>query len=346
MNDYELETLVNRIISGYQYITVKQSVYKLVNPDIHLKVAADILYKQHYQDNLYEDFILKENVLDILVSTETISSTFQDDIKVTEKRLETAKIDLYKNFSVIKNRAKYKNTIASLNKILNEAYAKKHSLDFLTLEHYCENLKNEYIICNTLYDRNDNLVFDDYPNIDYTLFNTITHAIAYQVIPVSTYKKIARNECWKKIYSNSTISEIFKGVASEYTEEQKAILSVSKMYDKIYEHPECPDEAIIEDDDALDGWMLDQQRKNKKQKQEKGVDKLLGKGAGAGEVFMMSGNKKEDIEEIMELNSPAALAKIQARTSLQEGQVVQDNEFSDTRTEIRQQIAELNKRKK
>ena len=71
------------------------------------------------------------------------------------------------------------------------------------------------------------------------------------------------------------------------------------MYSKIYEHPECPEDAIIEDDDALDGWMLNQQKENKKQKMEKGVDNLLGKkGQKAQEVFLMAKNEEEYEESI------------------------------------------------
>lgn len=345
MNDNELEVLINRIISGYQYITINDRVYKLVNPDIHLKVAADILYQKHYQDNLFEDFILEESVLEILMSTESVSRTFKDDLRTTEKRLETAKIELFKNYAVTKNRNKHKNTIAAINKVLNQAYSQRHSLDFLTLEHYCTNLKNEYIICNTLYDDKNNLAFPDYPNIDYNLFNQTAQAIAYNIISIKDFKEIARSDSWRKIYNNSKIAEIFHGAASEYTDEQKAILSISQMYDKIYEHPECPEDMIIHDDDALDGWMLDQQRKIQKQKLEKGVDKSLGKGAGAGEVFLMTGNKKEEIEEIMELNSPAALDKVKLRTSIKEGEAVDDTKLSDTQQELREQIMQLNKRK-
>lgn len=343
MNDYDAETLINRIISGYQYITVKDSVYKLLSPSIHLKVAADILYKKYYQENLFDGFILKEDILDILISTEVVDHGFENDIKRSEDRLEQAKIDLYKNFFT-KSKNRHKNTILSLNKVLNEAYVKKHSLDFLTLEHYCENLKNEYIISKTLYDDNDELVFKDYPDIDYTLFNSITSAIAFNIISVPDFKKLARSDKWRKIYSNN--QKVFPGAASEYTEEQKAILSVSKMYEKIYEHPDCPDEAIFEDDDALDGWMLEKQRENQRQKQQKGVDKSLGKAAGAGEVFVMTGNKKENIENITRMNTGEAAAKASKRTNLKEGQSLDDTYFSDTQQQLRQEIAKLNKRKK
>lgn len=338
------ENLIDRIISGYQLIKYNNIFYKLIKPTIDLKIAANILRQDTYNDNLYSGLLSKENLKDFLVSSGIISDNFDEQLKITEKRLEKAKIDLFKNFYSPKLKSKAKNTIKSLNHTINTAYSQKHAFDFLSLENYCDNIKNEFIIAKTLYDKHDDLVFDNYPNICYVKFNDIAQIIASNLISVSEYKRIARSEEWRKIYSPS-YSSIFPGSASEYSEEQKALLNITRMYDKIYEHPECPEQDLIEDDDALDGWMLYHQEQNKKQKMEKGVDKSLGKHAGAGEVFVMTGQNQEDINKVLELNSQAALNKIKSRTSIEEGKVLEDTEFSDTRNEIRQKIMELNKRK-
>jgi hypothetical protein len=117
------------------------------------------------------------------------------------------------------------------------------------------------------------------------------------------------------------------------------------MYTKIYEHPECPNEDVIEDDDALDGWMLEQQKKNAKEKTEKGVDNLIGKyGKNAQEVFLMPKDEKE-FDQINELNSNQSMAKINARRNLGQGEIKEDSDFSDTQAEMLNKIAELNKRK-
>ena len=342
-----VERLINRIICGYQYITFKGVVYRLANPSTDIKVAADNLYDSIYEDNLFSNFILKENIDQLLIDNDIISSTFDDDVRVTEGRLEDTKIKLYKFFSLPKEKQKHKRNIASLSKILNKAYSDKQSLDFLTLEHFCTNIKNEYIISQTLYDSNNNLVFENYPDIDHIFFNNIAQLIASEIITVTLYKEIARSDMWRKIYSAGN-HNIFPTSASEYTEEQKAILSISRMYDRVYEHPESPDESIIEDDDALDGWMLHQQKENKRQKKEKGVSKGLGKAQNADEVFVMAeGAGKEEFASIMSLNSKQALNKMDARTTgLEKGQSLRDGQFEDTQSEIRSKLRELNKKSK
>ena len=61
--------------------------------------------------------------------------------------------------------------------LLHKAYGDKQYLDFLTLEHYCENIKNEYLLCKTLMDQDDNLIFENYPNVNHILFNNIAQKI-------------------------------------------------------------------------------------------------------------------------------------------------------------------------
>ncbi len=343
MNDYELDTLINRIISGYQFIEIKDNLYKLVSPTVDLKMAADYLYHKTYQDNLFSSFIPKEDIQYLLISTNMIPADIDQQIKTTEKTLENAKIQYYKQFFQTSVKTRNQKKIRSIEALLHKAYSDKQYLDFLTLEHYCENIKNEYLLCKTLMDQDDNLIFEDYPNINHILFNNIAQEIAQNIIPVNKYKQIVKSDVWRKLY-NSNPTNVFARSASQHTEEQKAILSINQMYSKIYEHPECPDDAIIEDDDALDGWMLNQQKENQKQKMEKGVDNLLGKkGQKAQEVFLMAKNE-EEYEAINQLNSPQALAKIKARTSLKPGETKSDEQFTDTQMEIRNRIAELNKK--
>lgn len=340
----DVERTINRIICGYQYITFKGIIYKLANPSTEIKVAADNLYDQIYEDNLFSGFLLKEDIDSLLISTELITETFSEDLNVTEKRLEESKIKLYQNFSLKKERERYRRQIKQLSDIINKAYNTKHSLDFLTLEHFCTNIKNEYIISHTL-TQDNTYIFKNYPNINYNFFNNITQLIAQNVIPVDEYKQIARGDSWRKIYTPDN-NNIFSCSASEYTEEQKALLSISRMYDKVYSHPECPSEQIIDDDDALDGWMLHQQKENKKKNDQKGVSNKL---ANADEVFVMTNplQDKEHFEEVISLNSPAAKKRIDLRTTgLQKGESINDTYLPDTQAEIKQQLKELNEKSK
>jgi hypothetical protein len=75
------------------------------------------------------------------------------------------------------------------------------------------------------------------------------------------------------------------------------------MYDSAYEHPDCPNDKVIEDDDMFDGWMIYQRRENDKAKDKNRANKILeGKNLGkAQEVFLMA-NTNEEAQNIYNLN--------------------------------------------
>lgn len=119
------------------------------------------------------------------------------------------------------------------------------------------------------------------------------------------------------------------------------------MYDKIYEHPDCPDNDILEDDDALDGWMLHQQKENKRLKKEKGVNSLLGsKNSQADEIFLMAKNQDQK-DDIVGLNTKNSDMRRQSKIQevLSANDKILDSNLSDVRTAIRNKIQELNTRK-
>jgi hypothetical protein len=119
------------------------------------------------------------------------------------------------------------------------------------------------------------------------------------------------------------------------------------MYERIQEHPEAPTEEIINDDDALDGWMIEKQRENKREKKEKGVDTMMNdKIKNSKEIFLMAGNDQQQKEDILDLNSIAGKKKIQNRfDALAYKDSVQESELPDVQGELTQQLRELNRKK-
>jgi hypothetical protein len=252
--------------------------------------------------DLFEDWLRKETIGSFL---SRVGIWKQDDNKIIEKvenNIESYKLSLYLN-RLNSDRLKYirkdlSNTKEELHKLLH----RKHSLDYLTLEDFATNKKNEYILVNSLFYKDSNTkVFDsNLDDIDYNSFETIASAVSKHIISIETYKHIARHETWKMIW-NANKSNLFDRCATELTDEQKTLVGISQMYDKIYEHPECPPDSVINDDDMLDGWMIEQKRKNEAAKKEGSAQDLSNKHSKAKEIFVVG--EKDDISEINSLNS-------------------------------------------
>tara|TARA_B100001778_G_scaffold56344_1_gene43332 strand:- start:332 stop:1375 length:1044 start_codon:yes stop_codon:yes gene_type:complete len=341
-----IEQLVHRILSKKQVLSYGNDLLVLYSPSLDLQVEADIVYQDIYEANLYNDFILEEDLIQYLIGARILLPQHEEIIKNTETQLDNAKIQLYKEYIDIKKTKRNKKKIESLKKQINKLYMSVHTFDFLVLEHLARTVRHEYILKNTLFYKDSNTPF--FPakqDISYVVFTSIIDIISKNMLDITDLKKVARSEYWKNYYSNNQ-NNIFPYSASEYSDEQKSLINVSSMYDKISEHPEAPEEQIINDDDALDGWMIHNQRQNKQQKKEKGVDTMMNdKIKNSKEVFLMTGNDEQQKQDILDLNSIVGRNKIKNRfDALSQKDQVDEAELPDVRGELAQQLRELNRK--
>lgn len=344
MNQHELENIVIRILSGKQVLRLDNNIYELRPASTNIKLEAALKYQIAYEDNLYsESFISIEDTENMLYDLGVLYPQFSTDLKSIETKIENSKVELFQNFFDRTKRDSIKKQLSSLVSRYSQLFSSKHLLDFLTLENYCSNIKYAFIICNSLYYFNtNNLVFNT-NNVDNMLFDNITAEISKNLLDLSQIKLIARSDCWRNYYTVNKL-HLFPYSASELTEEQKGILSVSLMYDRVYEHPECPNKEIIDDDDALEGWMIVQSRANKQQKNEKGVNSMLtGKVGKASEVFFMANNKQQ-VQDIIGLNSTDSANRLKQKmdTVLSAQGIVKDSQLPDVQQDLRTQLQKLN----
>ena len=347
MSMKNIEQLVHRILSKKQVLSYGNDLLVLYSPSLDLQVEADIVYQDTYESNLYNDFILEEDLIQYLISALILLPNHEKILKDTDTKLDNAKVSLYKEYIDIKKRRKNKNKIASFKKQLDKLHNQIRTFDFLVLEHLAKTVRHEYILKNSLFNKNDNtLFFSTKEDIPYVIFTSIIDTISKNMLGIEDIKRVARSEYWKNYYTNNK-HNLFPYSALEYSDEQKTLLNVSCMYERIQEHPEAPTEEIINDDDALDGWMIEKQRENKREKKEKGVDSMMNdKIKNSKEIFLMAGNDQQQKEDILDLNSIAGKKKIQNRfDALAYKDSVQESELPDVRGELTQQLRELNRKK-
>lgn len=339
MDSKNIEYLIHRILSGKNIFTYDNTQYELHKPSLSLRLQSDLIYRNTYENNLFNDFWLLEDIPSLAIDIGILDYGYKKQLEKIEKNLENEKVELYRNFLDIAKKKRHKNRIENIKSNYNSLYSSIHYLDYISLEHYCEKIKNEFLIINSLY-RSDTkeLVFKN-QNIEYNLFNNIISEISATIIHIDIYKQIAKNEYWKSLWSNNKFNIIDEPV-NEWSDEQKTLFNISIMYDKIYEHPECPTDDIIADDDALDGWMILQKRENLKQKQEKGVDTMLSdKVKNSSEIFLMAPNK-DQANSIRELNSEQSLRRLQQKVDFvtsSEGPV-KESQLPDVKKQIIEQL--------
>ena len=347
MDTKDIEQLVHRILSKKQILSYGNDLLCLFTPSLDLELEADLIYTEAYESNLYNDYLLEEDLKHFLIATRILPVSYDKNVEQIEKNIEKLKIKLYKEFLESKKRKKNQKQLDSYKKQLAKQQMRFHSFDFLVLENYAQTNRYEFIIKNTLYyHKTDELYFDLNNDIEYIEFSGIIETIANNIISPEQYKEIARSEYWRNYYTNNK-HNLLPYSARDYSSEQKTLINISAMYDRIFEHPEAPDQAIMENDDALDGWMLNQHEQNKREKKEKGVNNIItDRMKNSQEIFLMSGDDKEQVQDILDLNDAQGLSKIKARTEIvQDGRTVEENQLPDVQNDLRQKLRELSRKK-
>jgi hypothetical protein len=341
MNE-DLELLLYRIFSGYLIFYVNNERYKLEYSNVFLKYEAQILYNNIINDEKYNDWLREENLDNLLIYLNLWTKDTKMIIKDIEKKIDSSKADYYSNFKLNDKKKNIKKNLESYKKQLNTILGKKEELYSNTLEGYANSIKNEYIISNTLY-KNEALVFNNKNSENnYVLFNNIVSELNKYTIGITDFKKLARSNLWRS-YWNVRKNDVF---GQDLTDDQRTLVGISQMYDRVYEHPDCPSDEVIEDDDALDGWMIVQKRKIEKDKKQQQIDSLNPKLKNAQEVFLFA-NNKEEAEDIVGLNNPESLSRMKSKMAhVNKFGLTEESQLPDVQIDLRNQLNQQSKNRK
>jgi hypothetical protein len=307
MDDRTLGLYLSRILSGFYVFLYQHKKYKLKYPDITIKYEAEIFSQQEYDNIKFNDWPTKESIIHNLVDLNICSYTIDSDISRIQKQIDDSKVNLYQNF-LNPQKVKYiRKTLQNQKNTYNKLYEARHSLDHITIEGYCELIKNQYILAHSIFDDNNQLVV-----LDSILLNNLGSVIGQNTIDLTAFKYIARSDLWRNYWSANK-DNLFGKPTIDWTDEQKTLVVLTKMYDSAYESTECPPDLVFEDDDMFEGWMILQKRENEKTKNKNRTEKSLpGKLNKANEVFLKA-NSKEEAANIYQMNDTEASNIIKER---------------------------------
>lgn len=343
MNEAEVELLLHRILCGSLYFYFQQEKYELRSCSNTVRYEADLLYDKIINDEKYNDWIREENMIYTMINLGLWHKQTDSFIKQLNNKIDNYKVELFQNFATTSKHPKIRknldNTRYELNKILNT----KQDFFNNTLEGYAMSIKNEHIICNSLYKNNKRVLQSDSSNANtYSFFNSLIMEINKYSISINKLKNVAKSQVWKS-YWNASKENVFPGTVSEWTDDQRGLVNLSKMYDSVYEHPDCPNDKVIEDDDMLDGWMIVQKKKNEKQKTQKTIDDMNPNLKNAQEVFLMASNT-EEVDNIIGLNSEQSLYRMKEKiAAINQAGSIDDSMLPDTQRQIMNQANEMRK---
>lgn len=311
-----LSLYISRILSGQYIFVYNDTIYKLIYPSINIKYQAELCALDIYENNKYNDWISNDDIINWLIDSGLWSYEAEHRLDQMDHQIEDHKVDLFNNFLNPTKLKSIRRSLDNLRRTQQKLYSIRHSFDHITIEGYSNLIKNQFIFMHSIYDAQDKLLFPDLNKVNYNLLNTLLNVVNDNTIDIPVFKTIARNEVWRNYWSANK-ENIFGKPTIEWTDEQKTLVVLTKMYDSVNEHPECPPDSVIEDDDMLDGWMILQKRENEKQKSKNRSEKLLKdkKLGNAKEVFLVA-NSVEEANNIYNLNDSNSRNIIKERNQL------------------------------
>lgn len=343
MDNKDIVLYLSRILSGHYTFIYDKQRYKLIYPDMEVKYDAEIYAQEIYDDNKFNDWITDEEIVDFLISVGLWTLDGDQALDRITKDIEDKKVELY-NTLLDPNKSKFvRRQLNNLNQLYSKRYEIRHSFDHLTISGYANLLKSQYILLNSIYDTNNKKIFDFSKTIDYKIVNDISTIINSHTIDIKTFREIARSDTWRSYWSANK-EKVFDKATINWSDEQKTLVVLTKMYDSAYEHPECPTDQVIEDDDMFDGWLIIQRRENEKSRSKARSEKLLKdkKLGNAQEVFLVA-NSADEAKNIYNLNEENSRGIIRERQTILSDPSVQLKE-SDLPDVQRQMILESNQK--
>jgi len=319
-------------------INNKKYIYRKASKEINYK--ADLLYEETIQDHIYDGWLTLDKTKFVLMENGLWSNNHENTLKELDKQLDDLKVLLFENFMFSKKKQDYRNKIKNIRKQTSNLSNIKHSIDQHTIEAYASRIRNEYIIMNCLYNStNTHKVFNKNKKNESDFLNDCANEIAKNIPGIDSLKSLVKSEIWKSYWNASGKTNVFGSDSSDYTDEQRVLINLSRMYDSVYEHPDCPNDDIIEDDDALDGWMISQKRKREKEKKSQTLSSKSGKANNAAEVFVMATDNQE-AQEIFDLNSQNSRQTLQERQKvvLSSDKAIDEFQLPDVQREVKMKL--------
>lgn len=328
MNLYEREFFVYRISSGY----LRFNDLRIVNPNIDILYESQEVYLNTLSESIEFECLSSDEMLSFLIDKELWSeyeSKQLDD--VLPKHLEYWKVELYTNFDNKKERERIREYLNKCRETLNSLFIKRHLFDCYTQHGLATFAKHQFIIENTTYKGKKKYDFSEFT------INHILEHINKSHISESVIRELSRTDPWYSIWKTPKIGRMFKCIPSEMSEEQKRLLSWSHLYENISNYEDCPSIEVIEDNDALDGWLISKNREQKKNKDKKAFDNKYGH-HGDGETFVIV-DSQQSAQKIYEMNDPTSRGIVQQRlNTVKEYGTAKETDFMDVQRKLNMQI--------
>jgi hypothetical protein len=346
MMQAERELITHRIIAGCRQYKIDGNIIFIKQPDrYHRYIAEEV-----YHDNLYKAELdgsyTEQQLLDFLIDHNLWDENKQGELDDTLTRIEDLKLELFESAFKTGYRNKIRKTLSAIRKRQAILLNQRHEFDHISAAGVAAMAKARYLIVASLHKPNGNKLFDDdglWLAPDF-LIEQVAEYISNTKADERIIRELARTEPWRTMWISRKSEQSMFGIpAVDLTEEQRGLSIWSTVYDNIYEHPECPQEDVISDDDMLDGWMIAQRKKREAERGGSSADNFTTneKIRNAEEIFIPA-ETLADARKVDSLNDAgAAILKRKRMNITRQKGIVSETDMPDSQLKIRSELTKM-----
>lgn len=327
--DKNSDRLLYRIIQGRQRVSVDGLVFYIYEPTSDLIAQSYETYDEVFEESFMKQVYTEDELVHFLVENDLWTPLGDRDIETLSKDIEDKKVEAFHNFFKSRELLNIKRQLRSLQDRYYGLLAKKHAYDHLTCHGVAEQARWDWMLQRLTFDSKGQRVVIDSAKV--------SAVYKENLIDQAEIRSVARSGTWRTMWSvGKKAGSVFSRPTTELTRDQLTLMSFSTMYDNVYEHPECPDDKTIEDDDCLDGWFIINRRKSEQDRVRNSVDQVTTnpKIRNAKEQFIMV-SSIDEAKGITDLNDPLTKNKIAQRAELVEQKgTAKDFDFADVQQDI------------
>jgi hypothetical protein len=319
MKLHERDFLLYRIITGklkYKDVVIK-------SPSLEILYRGSEIYKKFYENSLAEGIMTEQDTVNLLCEQGQWDNEKEKTLnEILPNQIEHWKEELYRTYYQSDKKKTIRKYLETARFELNRLMNLRHSYDHVSCTGVANYAKLQFIIENSTFKGKKKYVWEKHSAYSVMSF--------YQdnIIKEENIRELSHNHPWYMIWqTGKKIGKIFDKPATKLDFDQQRLIMWSILYDNVNEQSDTPPEDVINDDDALDGWLSIK-------KKERGENQGVKINENAQEVYIPVSNA-EDAVKIDKLNSQyARTIKKQRFNAVQKYGELREQDLPDIKQEI------------
>lgn len=337
--NYLREFFLSRIIAGY----LRFEDLKIYPPSKDLVYEANCLYCDVYNRCKNEGIMDEVDAMEVLFDNKLWDDESEKQFNYIPEHIDTWKVNIFNTFRNKKECDLNRKYLKTAEEKYQELYSRKNSLNYATCDGIATYAKHQFLIVKTTY-KNDKLY-----NFDKINQHQILSYSQSNIIYESILRELSHNNPWDNIWQAGKKSgNLFGKPSIDLSSEQVRLICWSSMYDNVRENSDCPEDDIVDDNDALDGWLIVQRKEREQRKFEKRTQsKINDKINQADEIYIVADgdtieDKFKEAKKIDNMNSAySQMLKRQRFKVIDEKGQVNEAALPDVKSDISMQLTKM-----